>query len=376
MSAQGGKLLILCVDRDGDLESKTQVRSPVFGRDQVVSAATQLAISDPEEADANALFAAVRERDRLVARGESCEVAAVCGVPNSGLDADRKIRREVESVLTRDAFSGIVLVSDGVEDEQILPIIQSMKPIVSVVRIVVKHSRTVEETYLVLGRYLKMLVNDPRYSRFVVGVPGVILLFVGVLIAFGLAFEAGIAILLILGTAFLIRGFSLDSLFSAYWQNLISSRPYGYVRLFSTIAGSLIFIVGQSSGYSFMVKEDPNGVARVAASAAAFLQVGPNLIGYYLEGAIDLVWASFAIYLIGALLAHVARGSARAWRDGVLIVLLGLLYFPMDQFALVLSDQSSTVFLVSYVLVGLAAVFAVVTAVYPRIRSRTSPLKE
>ena len=63
-----------------------------------------------------------------------------------------------------------------------------------------------------LGRYLRMLVYDPRYSRFVIGVPGSIFVFAGVLILVGRAFEAGIAILLILGTAFLIRGFSLDKL--------------------------------------------------------------------------------------------------------------------------------------------------------------------
>ena len=107
MSGEGGKLLILAVDRDGDLESKTHVHSPVYGREQIVSAATQLAISDPEEADANALFAAVREYDRLERQGESCEVAAVCGVADSGLDADRKIRREVENVLGRTLSQGL-----------------------------------------------------------------------------------------------------------------------------------------------------------------------------------------------------------------------------------------------------------------------------
>ena len=373
MSGQGGKLLILAVDRDGDLESKTHVHAPVYGREQIVSAATQLAISDPEEADANALFAAVREYDRLERQGESCEVAAVCGVADSGLDADRKIRREVENILGRDAFSGIILVSDGVEDEQILPIIQSLKPIVSVVRIVVKHSRTVEETYLVLGRYLKMLINDPRYSRFFVGVPGLIFVFAGVLILFGRAFEAGIAILLILGMAFLIRGFSLDKLAAS----MLSSRPYAYLRFFSTVASVIIFIVAVSTGYTSMDQHVPQYVVAVGANASLFLNYGPTLMGYYLLGALPLVWVSFAIYLTGAGLAHLARGSARVWRDGVLFVLLLLLYLPMDQFAVFLTGQpNSSILLVSEVLVGLAATFAVVTAVYGRLRSRAAILKE
>jgi len=373
MSEQVEKLLVLAVDRDGDLESKTRVQSPVYGKGDVIAAATELAISDPEEADANSIFAAVREYQKLQAKGVDAEVAVVCGVSESGLDADRKIRREVEKLLTRDKFTGIVLVSDGADDEQVLPVLQSMKPIVSVVRIAVKYSRTVEETYMVLGRYLRMLVFDQRYSKWVIGVPGIILLFAGVLVLFGRAFEAGIAILLIVGTTFLVRGFGIDRSVAT----MLSQRPYGYLRIFSVLAGSLIFLVGLSTGYTNMVGLDPKGVTAVGANPTAFLGYGGGLIGYYLEGALPVIWAALAVYLIGALLAHLARGSNRVWRDGVLIVLLGLLYLPMDEFAIFLTGGvNSSVLLISYVLVGLAFTFAVVTAVYGRIRSRSPLLKD
>src|ERR1700676_1164478 len=138
MSAPQESVLILAVDRDGDLERKTRIRSPIHGRDAVLAAATTLAVADPEEADANALFAAVREYDRLRAQEVECEVGAVCGLEESGLKAARKIRREVEELISRQRYSGIVLISDGAEDELIIPILQTLKPIVSVRRIVVK----------------------------------------------------------------------------------------------------------------------------------------------------------------------------------------------------------------------------------------------
>jgi putative membrane protein len=373
MSGQEEKLLVLAVDRDGDLESKTKVRSPVLGKQDVVSAATQLAISDPEEADANSIFAAVREYEKLVARGVDCNVAVVSGVSESGIDADRKIRREVEKILSIEQFTGIILVSDGADDEQVLPVLQSMKPIVSVVRIAVKYSRTVEETYMVLGRYLRMLVFDSRYSKWAIGVPGVILLFAGVLILLGRAFEAEVAILIILGGTFLVRGFGVDRSVA----QMLSQRPYGYLRLFSVVAGTLIFMVGLSTGYTYMLGKDPAGVAAVSANPSAFVGYGGDLIGYYLEGSLPILWAAFAVYLIGGLLAHLARGSNRVWRDGVLIVLLGLLYLPMDEFAIFLTGVvNSSILLISYVLVGLALTFGVVTFVYGRLRSRTSLIKE
>jgi putative membrane protein len=218
-----------------------------------------------------------------------------------------------------------------------------------------------------------MLIFDERYSKWVIGVPGVIFLFAGVLVLFGRAYEAGIAILLILGLVFFVRGFGIDRSIAA----MLSQRPYGYLRIFSAVAGSLIFLVGLSSGYNYMDLKAHSDVLLVGANPGQFLIVGPTLAGYYLEGAIPLVWAAYGIYLIGALLAHLARGSRRVWRDAVLIILLGLLYLPVDQFAIVLTGgENSSVLLISYVLVGLAVTFAVVTALYGRIRNRNPLLKE
>ncbi|HUH99778.1 MAG TPA: DUF373 family protein, partial [Nitrososphaerales archaeon] len=154
MSSAKERVLVLSVDRDGDLERKAGIHSPIFGREAVLSAATRLAVADPEEADANALFAATKEHDSLRAQEVECDVGAVCGLPDSGFKADRKIRSEVEALLSKQNYSGIVLISDGAEDELVIPIIQTLKPIVSVRRIVVKHSRSVEENYMVIGRYL------------------------------------------------------------------------------------------------------------------------------------------------------------------------------------------------------------------------------
>ena len=59
------KLLILCVDRDGDIGYKTEEKTPVLGRKENLNAAVSLALKDPEEPDANAMFEAVRVFDQL-----------------------------------------------------------------------------------------------------------------------------------------------------------------------------------------------------------------------------------------------------------------------------------------------------------------------
>ena len=55
------RILILCVDRDGDLEAKAGVKTPLMGRAANMDGAVSLALQDPEEPDANAMFEAIRE---------------------------------------------------------------------------------------------------------------------------------------------------------------------------------------------------------------------------------------------------------------------------------------------------------------------------
>jgi hypothetical protein len=66
------------------------------------------------------------------------------------------------------------------------------------------------------------------------------------------------------------------------------------------------------------------------------------------------------------------RGSRRAWRSVTGLVVLALLFFPVDQFGsyLVTGGTSSSLLLITEVLIGMAAVFGVVITLYTRLRSR------
>jgi putative membrane protein len=362
------------VDRDDDLGEKAKVKSPVFGREEVLTAATKLALADPEEADANAIFAAVKKHDELIGEGIDSEVAIVCGNKDKGFIADRAISRGVDSILKEHPFVGIVFVSDGGDDEHVIPVIQTIRPIVSVERVAVKHSQTVEETYLVLGRYLRMLVFDTRYSKWALGVPGVILILVGLLSVLGAALAAEVAALLIIGGAALIRGFNLDRDIAT----LLSRGPHSYIRLFSVVTSSLVVLVGFGTGYDYMQAQAGNIVALVASQPAQFFVYGAQLIGYFINGSLLLVWVGLAFGAVGSMLAHLARESPRWRRDAFVLVMLALLYFPVNTFSafLIHGQGQSTILLVSYALVGLAMIFGLTVAVYPRVRVRAVTERE
>ncbi len=374
MIADGEKYLVLCVDRDDDLGQKAKVGTPVVGRQAVIGAATKLGLADPEEADTNAIFAALKKQTELGSKGVVAEVAIVCGDPNGGFDADRKVRREVESIVNSGSYAGIVLVSDGADDEQVIPILQNIKPIVSVERVTIKHSETVEQNYMIMGRYLRMLVFDTRYSKWVLGVPGVILLLAGILVISNQALAAELATLLIIGGAFIIRGFDLDR----WLVGILSRGPYGYIRLFTTVTSVLVVVVGISAGYNQVNIQDSAAVAIVVAHPSEFfVQVG-NLAGYFIAGSLVLVSIGVAIYASGGLLAHLVRGSSRIWRDGVAIALLVLLYYPINTFATILEggQRNAPILLISYVLLGMAFIFGLTAIVVPRVRTRASVAAE
>ena len=228
------------------------------------------------------------------------------------------------SSCSRQSISGIVLISDGAEDELIIPILQTLKPIVSVRRVVVKHSQSVEENYMVLGRYLRMLVFEPRYSKWAIGVPGVILLFAGSWSSREPLTWRHSPSCSSLERAFLIRGFNIDR----FIAGMLSQKPYGYIRLFTIPTSILMLIVALSSGYSFMTSQAADLVTRVSDSPPLFLSYGGVLVGYYLQGSLLLMWAAIGIALSGTLMTQFLRGSSRAWRSVTGLVVLVLLVLP------------------------------------------------
>ncbi len=179
--ADTDQTLILCIDGDNDIGVKGKVETPIIGREPTLESATALAVSDPEEADANAMFGAVKLYDRMITQypNESFEVATIAGSSRGGVEADRKMVKELRAVLEIYPADGVILVTDGFSDEELVPIIQSRIPITSIHHVVVKHSERIEETYAVIFRYLRMLVEDPYYSRVALGVPGILLVIFG-----------------------------------------------------------------------------------------------------------------------------------------------------------------------------------------------------
>ena len=63
------RILVLCIDRDDDIGSKGGVATPIIGKEPCINAGISLTIEDPEDADANAIFGAIKVHSRSAGKG-------------------------------------------------------------------------------------------------------------------------------------------------------------------------------------------------------------------------------------------------------------------------------------------------------------------
>jgi putative membrane protein len=360
------KLLILCVDRDNDLYMKTKIMSPIIGRSACINAAESLAIADPEEADANAIFAALKEYDQLKLKNYDAEIAIITGEFEGGIESDTKIREELIKVKKIFPAEGIVFVSDGFEDEQLVPILQTIIPIISIRRIIIKHSGRVEESYVILGKYLKMLVFDPRYSRYFLGFPGIFILIFASLVPFGLVDSAILITSLSVGALLLIRGFGIDS----FLRRVGRQSPSSYIRIFSVFGMLLIFVVGFYRG--FIGLNSTPEFQEVLADPSKLFGLLSFLSGIFLENALSFIEIGAGIYYTGNILyAFIRDNMYKAYRYLIWLVMLVLLYFPLIELSRILKDPNRNPFsIVSTTLLGLSILFILLSFTYLKIAER------
>lgn len=355
------KILVLCIDRDNDIGSKGGIETPIVGRDACINAGTRLALEDPEDADSNAIFGAVKTYEELVSKGYDAEVAVVAGKFNRGVEADEKISLEVKGILEKYRADGAVIVSDGEDDETILPVIQSRVPVISVRRVIIRHSRSVEYSYAVLGRYLRMLVYDSQYSKFFLGVPGILLAAGALAVIFDAAKWITAIVLAILGGAFIIRAFDIDKAFSSFGR----LTPTSFIKIFSIIGGVLIILAAIANGISNI----PSDTLTHGMSALDIVS-NRTIVGRFADSTITLLWIGIATILGGILLSDWFKGSSRIMSDILRLTVLALLYIPLLQFTSVLTEGTNPFTLISSLLIGLAVSLVAATILYYYFRNR------
>lgn len=257
------RILVMTVDRDNDIGQKTEIKGPVLGKEKVLATAMKLGLKDPEESDSNAIFGAVKVFEDLKHKYD-LEIVILTGHKNRGIDADREISKQLTGVLNKRPSDFVVLVTDGMDDEHVIPIIQSYIPILSVRRIIVKQSEKLESGYYKIKDFIKETLENPRFARLVFGLPAIALLLYA---AMG---EAGWRVIVgVVGAYLFIKGFKLEDYVLGAFGELKESFAGRRFAFFMYIVAIVVTALGIYRGYNSIV--DFMNIGLFEASAAFLL---------------------------------------------------------------------------------------------------------
>jgi len=342
------RLLILCVDRDDDIGRKTGVKTPIIGKKDNLNSALKLILADPEEADANAMFEAIRVYENLQKDKKSrdlYEIATIAGSEIGGITADRKLVSELGEVLKSFPADSLILVTDGFSDEDIMPLVQTRVPVTSVRRVIVKHSESIEETAALFSRYWKMLIEDPRYSKIFLGLPGILLISLGILvllqvfIRFDIYTWAAIVGLIILGGYLIGKGYGIDRKVSAFL-----SRPYHYsvsdlVVSFSITFGFILVGIGVYQAWSFVSVNFAISF-QIPVDADKMLKMFPIIIGWMINKSLTLAVIGICTIFLGKSVGYLLDRDPRFWRTSALVIVLAWSWTVFNEISQIIINPS------------------------------------
>jgi len=241
---KGKTVLVICIDRDNDLEKKAGIKGPIIGREKNLQAAQKLALRDPADSDVNAIFKAVQIFDNIKKKG-STEVVTLTGDVDVGIVSDRNILMQLDKILKKRRVNEAILVTDGAEDEYILPLIRSRIERIYPQKIVVKQNSQLEGAYYLTYEFITSILSNKKASRIFVGLPAIAIL---IYAAFGSA--GGRLILGIVGAYLLVKGFQLDPLVDRIAKEVNISLKVRKASFFLYLVSFAFLVLGGFSGYN------------------------------------------------------------------------------------------------------------------------------
>ncbi len=360
------KTLVLCVDRDDDLGVKAGIKGPVIGREKNLKAAVSLGIKDPEDSDVNAIFAAINTYDNLKNKGEDVEIATICGDVSVGVKSDEILAKQLSEVIEKVKPEEVILVSDGAEDEYIMPIITSRVKVKTLRRVIVKQSKNIESTYYIL---IKMLSEQKILRKILIPVSLILLAYAFatlIVLAISISLRGAQAldpgsfgasmITLTLGMYFLEKTLNLGKRIINSYNKLKRAFAETKITLISDLIAITLIIYGFSIGY---------GLAQSGGDVVEkFLLFFNGFLFWFMLGMIVREGGkTLDVYL------HGGSFSKSFWITLIFVIATGMVFLAfINSLQYILGYQTMTIISV-IIMIIVGAVIGVIAAVLQKIIS-------
>ena len=236
--------LVLCVDRSDDVRRKTGIDGPVVGYEAVEALVTTVGLADPEDSRVNSILESLRVASDLEESGEEAIVAVVSGSTEAIVSADRALARQIDELLADHDPDSAVVVIDSVEDERVVPIVESRVRVDSVDRVVVRQAHDIESTYYLLKQFL---ADEELRGTVLIPIGVTLLAFPILSVFFGTALAVA-TITATLGAFLLYKGLGVDEYLADLPGQARDAFYSGRVSIVTYVVAAGLALVGVFAG--------------------------------------------------------------------------------------------------------------------------------
>ncbi len=299
--------LVVVVDVDDDV-SEVLGESVIYGEENVRRAVLEYGIKRPEDSDVNAMLSGLNLLEKLKKESSGrADIVVVGGHSVDFVEAQRLIKKRVKSIVEGSGSRpNLYIVSDGEDDLLMTEVLRDVGEISGVKRVIVDQHLGIEGSYVLLFRYLRKAAVDPRFSRYFLGVPGLLMVIVSILSLANLLDVAIKISIALLGATMAIRGFNLEETIEEY---------ISYAKSFVTTAHP--------------IKITAAGVLLASLLAAMYITASQEsatsleALAFVLKNSIVIAGAGAVIYVIMAgVMYKTIQGDPLVLREIALAILL------------------------------------------------------
>jgi putative membrane protein len=263
------RTLVLCVDRTGDIQRKTGLRTPVAGWEAVQSLVVEMGVADPEDSSVNCLLEALRVTRDLRDDDDDAVVAAVSG-DGDGVTADRSVAEQLDELVDQYDPDSAVVVIDSAEDERLVPIIESRLQVDAVDRVVVRQARDLESTYYLLKQFL---ADEELRQTVLVPLGTVLLVFPALMMVTGSLAVAAASITAVIGLFLLYKGLSIDDYVAEVPTQARDALYSGRVSIVTYVVAVGLALIGVFAGALRVSDLPPETALLLSAMAFTYYSV-------------------------------------------------------------------------------------------------------
>ena len=360
-------ILVACFDVEDNIgEDHLGEDLYIVGWDKIKSIVTSVGLSDPESSQVNCLLEALKVYKDIEKSGEEVEIAIISGRTET-IITDKSFSRQIDRVINKIKPDSMVIVTSSIEEEKIIPIVESRIKVDAIDRVVVRQIHDLESKYYLIKRFL----SDEKL-RSTILVPIGIVLTAAPIISYLLDLRTTVAAMTaIIGIFSLYKGLKIDEYVDILPSEIQKTIYSGKISVVTYVVAAGLILIGILSG---VIRPSINisigGIGYLFLSfiydsilwltlASLVVVLGKIADGIVLNGKIKETQANLLFVVLST--AMVIRGFSTYFlqKNGMIgdlnISLANVMFFENVTFILS-PEQSLMLFVVSGVLVSIVGI--------------------